>query len=449
MCAEARAPADREGGFALVGALLAVLVISGVVVVMMATARGELRFTAGHRSFEGSAHAAEGAVDVIAERVQADRTYATGHAWTLPVGATPAQERAWAIAAFDAAVAAGSAALLATPDGPSLGIRPHDPADGAPLDVIFGVAAAGDGARGPRVVKVAFDRAYFMPDAALLTEGDLKINGNPEVLGISGHIHSNSNLQVDGNPIASGNVTASGTLSGASKVTSPGIVAGGQPRMDIPEFSPRQMYEQRHSYTLSWYDLCSDGRVRAPAPPGQVPCTGAVIFNTASGTEFRGWKLSGDNWDFSSNTGYDGVYYVQGKGAKIGGNPGTAAAPAVMTILVEAAASPDSGKSGNLEISGNPVLRPHLSDILAILDRDLKINGNPDQSFVGFFGAREQIGISGVPNVHGSLVSLGRPNTPGSPIPYNEISGDAKITYNGSMSLPLGNRLRLSAWNER
>jgi hypothetical protein len=446
MSAELRPPA-REDGFALVGALLAVIVIAGVVVVLMNTALGELRFTAGHRSFESSVHTAEGAVDVVAERVQADRTYTTGHAWTLPSGATPAQERTWAVTAFDAAVAANSPLLLRTPDGVSMAIRPHRP-DGTPLDVIFGVGAAGDGARGPRVVKVGFDRAYFTPDAALLTEGDLKINGNPEVLGISGHIHSNSNLQVDGNPIASGNVTATGTLSGASKVTSPGMVAGGQPRMDIPDFSPREMYAQRHDYAASWYDLCPDGRVRAPAPPGQVPCTGTVIFNTASGTEFRGWKLSGDNWDFSSNTGYDGVYYVLGKSAKIGGNPGTAAAPTAMTILVEAAASPDSGKSGNLEISGNPVLRPHLSDILGILDRDLKINGNPAQSFVGFFGAREQIGISGVPNVHGSLVSLGRPNTPGSPIPYNEISGDAKITYNGSMSLPLGNRLRLSAWNE-
>jgi hypothetical protein len=446
MSAELPRPA-RDDGFALVGALLAVLVISGVVVVMMATARGEMRFTAGHRSFEGSVHTAEAAVDVVAERVQADRTFVTGHPWTLPTGATPGEERAWAVAAFDAAVAANSPSLLRTPEGLSLGLRPHA-TSGTPLDVIFGVATAGDGSRGPRVVKVAFDRAYFTPDAALLTEGDLKINGNPEVLGISGDIHSNSNLQVDGNPIASGNVTASGTLSGASKVTSPGIVAGGQPRMDIPEFSPRQIYEQRHGYAASWYDLCSDGRVRAPAPPGQVPCTGTVIFNTASGTEFRGWKLSGDNWDFSGNTGYDGVYYVLGKGAKIGGNPGTAAAPAAMTILVEAAASPDSGKSGNLEISGNPVIHPQLSDILAILDRDLKINGNPDQSLVGFFGAREQIGISGVPNLHGSLVSLGKPDTPGSPIPYNEISGDARITYNGNMTLPLGNRLRLSAWNE-
>jgi type II secretory pathway pseudopilin PulG len=447
MCAEPRETADRESGFALVGALLAVIVISGVVVVMMATAQAELRFTAGHRSFEGSAHAAEGAVDVVAERVQADRMYVTGHAWTLPAAASPADERAWAVAAFDAAVAAGSPALLATPDGPSLGIRPHHPVDG-PMDVIFGVASAGDGARGPRVVKVAFDRAYFTPDAAILTEGDLMISGNPDVLGISGHIHSNSALTVSGNPEASGNVTATGALNSSGSITAAGLVSGNQPRMDIPDFSPRELYGQRQAYAGSWYDLCPNGRVRAPAAVGQPPCSGTEIFNTASGTDYRGWKLSGDNWDFSSNTGYDGVYYVFGKGAKIGGNPGTPATPATMTILVEAAAAPDDGKSGNLEISGNPHLRPFLSEILSVTDRDIKLNGNPAQSFNGFFGAREQIDIGGNPVMTGSIVSLGRPHTPGSPIVNNSVSGEAIITFDGSMALPLGNRLRLSAWNE-
>jgi hypothetical protein len=445
MSAELR-PLARDDGFALVGALLAVLVISGVVLVMMSTALGEQRFTAGHRSFESSVHTAEAAVDVVAERVQASRTYTTGHPWTLPSGATPAQERAWAVAAFDAAVAANSPVLLPTPLGVSMGIRPHR-TDGTPLDVLFGVATA-DGARGPRVVKVAFDRAYFSPDAAILTEGDLMISGNPDVLGISGHIHSNGNLSVSGNPEATGNVTATGSLITSGSITAPGIVAGNQPRMDIPDFSPRELYEQRQAYAGTWYDLCPDGRVRTPAPPGQVPCTGTELFNTALGTDYRGWKLSGDNWDFSSNTGYDGVYYVIGKGAKIGGNPGTPATPAAMTILVEAAAAPDSGKSGNLEISGNPHLRPFLSDILSVTDRDIKLNGNPAQSFYGFFGAREQIDIGGNPVMSGSIVSLGRPHTPGSPIVGNSISGEAIITYNGNMVLPLGNRLRLSAWNE-
>jgi hypothetical protein len=78
-------------------------------------------------------------------------------------------------------------------------------------------------------------------------------------------------------------------------------------------------------------------------------------------------------------------------------------------ILVEAATAPDAGKSGNLEVSGNPALRALLSGILTVTDRDIKVNGNVDQYFHGFFGAGEQIDFSGNPNLTGTIVALGGP----------------------------------------
>ena len=119
-----------------------------------------------------------------------------------------------------------------------------------------------------------------------------------------------------------------------------------------------------------------------------------------------------------------------------------------LTLLVEAAPGNLGALWGNLTVSGNPSLGPRLGDLLFLADRDIEISGNPDQGYNGFIAAHEQIKFNGNPTINGAAVAEAAPDTPGSPLPDNTVSGDARITYNGGLSVPLSGIVRITAWNE-
>lgn len=449
-----------EDGGALIGTLLAILILSAITVILTSMAVTESRATGSGRDFETAVHAAESGADNLITRLNDNSGYQTGHVRTATAAASPEAEREWAIDQFEMAqanpAAASSATLLQTPAGPAFGIRPTD-ALGVPLDMVYGVAEVPSGTQSKiRVVKMLYDRGFYAPEHALLAGCDLTIAGSPMISGAQGNVHSNCDLDLNGVPVISGSATASGTLSPGGTV-GPGS-GGGQPVVTPPSISARSLYDERFAYDGSgaatydgtWFDLCPDGSVRAPAAAGGLPCSSTTILSQA-GAEYRGWRLSGDNWDLSGNQGYSGVYYVYQRSAKISGHPGMLGTRPAMTVITEANPNDASNdyNSGSIEVSGNPRLNPHLQGVLFLADRDLVISGNPDVT--GFLAAHEQIKISGNPTILGAIVAedaVNQAQAAGGASDGNSVSGNPTITYDGGLSLPFSASLRITAWQE-
>jgi len=449
--------AAAEDGFALVGAVFAMFVLTGLSVIFVSMALSESKATGVSRDFEHAVHAAEAGADRIVARVNDNASYVTGHPWTLAANATPDEQRAWAVAQFEAARTASPrpASMADVPQGLAMGIRPHDAVSGVPRDEVFGVGEIA-GAYGAelRVVKLGFDRGLYTATHALLTGGLLTVSGDSLIDGTAGNVHTNGDLIVPGNTSIIGNATASGDYSVTGHPTVGGVSGGGYPSAPLPRVDVRSLYGQRSNYAGSgatpydgsWFDLCPDGRVHAPAPTGGDPCTGPAL--SVAGTRYIGWEPSGEKWQQLDDEAYDGIFYVYQRNVQISGNGGSPGAPVGMTVLCEATPDGQGGRSGNIAVSGNPALAPRLGDLLFAADRDIEIAGNPDQGYDGFIAAHEAIKFNGNPYLKGAAVAEGAPDTPGSPLPDNTVSGNARITYNGDLSVPLSAVVRITAWNE-
>jgi hypothetical protein len=265
----------------------------------------------------------------------------------------------------------------------------------------------------------------------VVTEGNLQINGDPEIVGKCGGAHANQVVIVSGNPVVTNNISATSyvQLSGTVEDTSgnPVTPLQFQPPLEIPEVFPAD-YCGTAEFTLN-----SNGTLFQKS-------TG-LSFNINSTAKF-GWKRSSSSpvmFDHDAGTATNGTVCAYGN-VKVGGNTGTAANPMAMSIIA----------TGSIQISGNPYLVPSSEDrIMFLAGADVQISGNPDAgaiSYEGLIYATSQCKVSGNPVVHGQIVCKNKLDPAGSVniADVNQISGDPKITYNcGGFRLT---RLRFLSW---
>ena len=108
-------------------------------------------------------------------------------------------------------------------------------------------------------------------------------------------------------------------------------------------------------------------------------------------------------------------------------SPATRAAlrrPILLTIIAE----------GNIQISGNPDLRPEPASVLQfVTDKDLSIHGNLGipLAFEGRILVREQIDFAGNPTLAGQVIVQNVP-TVSTLVTNNVVTGSVTLSYNGS-----------------
>lgn len=461
LCASARRHSADERGIALVSVVGMSAILFAIAAIVMTRNISDYNQVRSDRRFEQAIQVADSGVDHMLFKVGATPTYTTGQ--TVPdFGGDTAAEEAWVRAIADDP----DYPLVPTPEGQWATIRPEN------AEVIYSVGYVPTRADPfkVRVIRAAYDYAPFVPSVAILTDGDLKISGNPSIDGAGGSVHANGDIELTGTPSIDGYASASGECDGCvpPAVGDAANSGGGMPDREVPLIDPRE------NYVMSEYDLCPDATVRTgpsySAGGGFVPnstltpCTGQTVADTGPGTEYRGWKMSGTDagnqgakWDMSGNTGYDGVYYVYQGSAKVSGTPGTAAIPWNLTIMAEAsAAGAEPGHcphiGGDIEISGNPVMRRHdkAQPLHLIAGRDLEVGGNPGVSYEGVLAAHEQFSVSGNPAITGVIIANDYCDTSGSPVsePEIEVNGNPNFTYDGGLEVPLGRRIRTTHWNE-
>lgn len=452
-----------ERGMALIMVVGTASVLSIISSVIAVQSISNLRQNATERTFERALHVSEAGVDDLLFRLrETEGAYDTGETAPSSFASVQAEEQ-WAMDRADAAVAADPDRLASVREGEWVSIRPSNQA------VIYAIGYVPNyaDAREIRVVRAEYDFAPFDPTTAVLTNGNLTLDGNPTVAGTGGHAHANGNVEISGDPSISGHVTSSGgySESGNPSIGDPGNSGGSHSQIEAPDVEPRE------NYGMSEYDLCPDGTVRTGPSydagleliPGatDVPCNGTILGPT--GTEFRGFKKTGDDasqgakWSLSGNTAFDGVYYAYQGSIKISGNPGSAAAPWRVTLFAEASAAGDEPHcnhvGGDIQISGNPYMRGHDKGqgLGLVAERDLEISGNAGvgtDDYIGVHAAHEQFKVSGNPSIDGALIANDLCNTPGSPTgPGSSISGNPTVEFNGA-SVPLGTNVRTTLWLE-
>ncbi len=163
-------------------------------------------------------------------------------------------------------------------------------------------------------VKGLFKRVPYDPEFALLTSGDIKMNGSISVTGSTPSIHTNSNLTSIGNADESeGAVTASGTMAGSVNLTGGGSTGtGNAPPVDIP------------AITTAYYRSIATSIVRdtadSPILDGtceRVPAAGSdcVEICNSGGSYTVSSPASGSHAickKTGSNTNAGGVFYFDG-----------------------------------------------------------------------------------------------------------------------------------------
>ncbi|MGH7753035.1 MAG: hypothetical protein ACREN5_09475, partial [Gemmatimonadales bacterium] len=329
-------------------------------------------------------------------------------------------------AAF-AALRATPASLTAAPAAPAFANVPGLSAPGANLAAV-GSYTVQYQAAGPNTVLVVatgtssvggaqrrvhgmLAQAPVTPTHAILAGGNLSFSGNPNITGTCPHVHSNGNLTISGNPDIDGNAHASGTYSVSGSPTVGGTTGGGKPYQTVPAIVPLDFYNAAKASlpASEVFNYKADGKVYNGA--------GTLVATVSSGNTYRAWKYepgSPTTWTISDNTAEIGTYYFESD-AKISGSPGTAASPWRASILA----------TGNIEVSGNPIMDDHLTDTALVAGKDVKISGNP--TLQGLVGAAEQVQISGNVTLTGAIIAQDASATSGTVV-FDQVNGNSTIT---------------------
>jgi Tfp pilus assembly protein PilX len=284
------------------------------------------------------------------------------------------------------------------------------------------IRAKGTAHDGTKVVLEALLAPFEL--GAIVSNGDLTINGNITVDGEAGSVHSNGDLTTNGggnSASISGDVTASGDYNGSLAGA-----MGGQPVHKVPEVDPSD-YREYADYLLT-----SAGLFKCDNSAG---CTGGYAYgatirdctappaNFCKTTYGIEWTNASSTWSFV-NSHVSGTYYVE-TDADISG-PGTMASPVALTVIAE----------GSIDVGGNTFLTPHTTELLFVAGVDLSLNGGGASGDIDTQGqvlVHEQVAIGGSPFIAGQLIIENATNTAGSPVTDNTIGGSVHITYDGGL----------------
>lgn len=246
---------------------------------------------------------------------------------------------------------------------------------------------------------------------AILVNGDFTLDGNFNIHGLEGNVHSNGNIVVTGGTgDISGDLTAVGTLTADPNIAD-GTQTGGAPTINVPVVNAADYMAQADFF------LNADGTMTIGSPGG-LPC-GALC---------NGWSFSGGEWTIAGSTAPDGTFYVDGT-VSISGSPGSNASPKALSIIA----------TGSISITGRPFLTPDNLDNPSLLqfvtNGDLKIGGTVDvnapNTVEGKCLVREQLHISGNPTLQGQII-VQNVTSVSSLVTTNTLSGSVEIEYNGS-----------------
>lgn len=480
---------ESEDGVALVTALLAVLVISGLVVIMVSRSISETRASASSRDFETAIHAAEAGSDLVIRALNrqddGDPYYSIdADDKAIEAPADGADERAWALDLHEGTEydMVDAPTWIEGENGQAYAVRPvvdASAADPEPIDVIYAVGAipSFDAERASiRVIKLQVDQDFFEPNYALLSDHDVTMSGDaafvvedcdyddPDPDDCIADVHTNKSFDSGGDTKVHGSVSsAGGSCTGDAAAIECLGSDDGVAEQPIPPFSARDFYRPGEEQgDVDWYDLCPDQTIKEGSTAG--PCNGEQLWPSEdeSGTRYRGWRwrAQGDFEGWSGNPVDSGVFYIYRADARVNGTAGDD--PVSATVILETHPDDNPSGTGALEVGGAPRMQPAMKDdVLIVADRDFSMEGGlgtddpcserDNMQFSGFIGVGEQVKMAGNAMLRGAMVVQDKEDW--HPLVQrgsndDGFDGEMCLDFDPSLVVDLAGHWVITYWNE-
>lgn len=287
-------------------------------------------------------------------------------------------------------------------------------------------------------VKGLYKMVPYKPDHAIVSGGDINLQGNISVLGSEQSIHTNTNLSSTGNAdVTEGAVTASGTVSGEVNLVGGGTTGiPGAQVMDIPYVNPEYYRSLASNLVIEIPDITT--------VPKRPPAGAGVLQENFDGTEcLLLYRDTNPTVTIEFNSGcsgssatdpLSGVVYINGN------------------VIVSITGKPWSGvilASGDIEISSDSSIQGHtdLEGVAAVSGGQMTFSGpvsvgSPGNQLGLYSAASFDYCCSGNKTIYGPTISAG-----GSSL--NSLSGNISIIYDSSAPPPNGPLIgKLISWTK-
>lgn len=472
-----------DEGMALIVVIAMSAVISTLLVAAFAITRGSIQSSISHVSFEQAVNVAESGIDQTLSQLQ--EAYDVGYDFPVPAPGHPtcqsalvnspsfpteADERAWARTQLQQLQTSNDTCTQSTDEGEYVVLKPTN------RQIVYSLGASprfGDPRAKQRLLKTEYLFSPYSPSNAVLTGADLCISGSVLIdmtSTLPANVHTNADVSTTcggGGGVGSGSSTIEGTLTASGDYTvNPNLSAasgsgGGVPKQGVSAVDASKLYQAQVSkYPGKWFDLCADGTMRRGTSLGPCQATGAdVLYSHAdSPLGYQGWTFTPGStstapvWRMTqSSSPYDGVYYVQGADAVVGGNGGSSGGAAWnATVIAEAvagaaASNPEScdKRGGNIEWKLENV-RNKMSGMVFYAEGDLIGSAN-SHAENGMFVAGDQVYLNtSSGSLTGAVVAADQCPDPADP---NSIQGFT-IEFDGTLEAPLTSVIRTTLWLE-
>ncbi len=423
--------------------LILVMGISLVVFSLIATAlmiaTSSLRQSKNRTDFELSLAAAEEGVDIAFARQQDafDQGISTGYAIPSPAGAvlksaTPcaapeqaefsgADEMGQARAALEA-LADRPGCLQQGASGQFVVIRPAQTVNSGTIYAMGWSPSRADANASERMLRVDYIFSPYAPQHAILTGGDLAIDGSvdinvvPNAPPVAG-VHTNADLTFTNQSLTvCGSVSGTGTVpttTYSNDCTGTTQAPTQQPAVALPLIRPLSFYRRATTVSTAadainqnlWFDLCPGSGTNftihgydtvAPNEPCQGPLLGDQNSPINWGVEYDPSGTAGGPTFALQNAAKSGVYYAHGANltTKQGGQ--APATPPRRTLIASQASSCDPA-TGNIEYTHFDMADgPYIRNLFLLAEGDLWVGpnlklGNPQTPVGGMFVAGDEV----------------------------------------------------------
>ena len=266
---------------------------------------------------------------------------------------------------------------------------------------------------------------------AIVANGDLTVQGNPDIVGTNGSVHANGDLNLGGSATVSENATASGAYNESGNPSVGGSTSGAQSTQPVPEVNAFDYI------LLADYILKSNGTM-TNSDETMIICDAWADANACETAGYM-WVFAGGNGWTATSVGdpllTDGFTYYAETDLTMTGNMGTNGNPLNITLIAE----------GNIDIAGNGVLEADTPGLLFVTDKDLKMVGGKDQ--VGAEAqilVREQLSLLGNTSLRGQIVIENAAST-SDLVTDNRVGGNASLTNDGTLT---GTGFAATGWRE-
>jgi len=265
----------------------------------------------------------------------------------------------------------------------------------------------------------------FELNKAIVTEGDITIQGDPTVSGGAlADVHTNSDAYLQNGIIVEGDVDAVGNLNIQGTVDVAGAEISGSDANDYGSAHSGAARIPLPTITASEFANVADFKLQAD---GTIYIKATLTTVPANKVQQHGWKWSnGGGWSVKNGgRPAEGFYFVDDD-IHLNHDVGTAGDPFNISIAT----------TGNFTMNGSASYAPYAEDLFVLADVDIAVNGTATATFEGVYLAHEQIEFSGNSTTVGLLISTGTTST-SNVAQKNVLTGTTNFTAGTGLKIPL------------